>query len=306
MNPQQVYWFKDGKQILKKNVHYKKIRDGDGTCALHIESTTNDDDGNYTVMAANPQVIYSSSVFAPASLCMQNLMFKSPPGPDQLLRPFNSPNRTSQTPAVTFSFPEVSAIPLPVEEAERFDAMQEYETSSLVPLFSSVQSCVREAEAEQTQERFFQPHFLQAPGDMLAHEGKLCRLDCKVRIRLRGQQMIYKFIFISFDLIHLDCLLVLQVSGLPAPELMWLVNGKPIYPDLYHKMMVRENGVHSLVIDPLTQKDAGTYTCVASNKAGRSSFSLDLKVVGMNMIGTPLCLVSKLRWLKGFPLQKKR
>lgn len=55
----QVYWFKDGKQILRKNVHYKKIREGDGTCALHIESTTSDDDGNYTVMAANPQVIHT-------------------------------------------------------------------------------------------------------------------------------------------------------------------------------------------------------------------------------------------------------
>lgn len=74
---------------------------------------------------------------------------------------------------------------------------------------------------------------------------------------------------------------VLQVSGLPNPELMWLVNGRPIYPDLYHKMLVRENGIHSLVIDPLTQNDAGTYTCIASNKAGQSSFSLELKVVGM-------------------------
>lgn len=54
--PLQVYWFKDGKQILRKNVHYRKLREGDGTCALHIESTTADDDGNYTVMAANPQV----------------------------------------------------------------------------------------------------------------------------------------------------------------------------------------------------------------------------------------------------------
>ena len=51
-----MYWFKDGKQILRKNVHYKKIREGDGTCALYIDCTTNDDDGNYTVMAANPQV----------------------------------------------------------------------------------------------------------------------------------------------------------------------------------------------------------------------------------------------------------
>lgn len=187
--------------------------------------------------------------------------------------------------------------------------MQECETSSLVPLFSRVQSSVREAEAEQAQERFFQPHFLQAPGDMLAHEGKLCRLDCKVRFRARGQEMTHKLIFLSFDLIHFSCLLVLQVSGLPTPELMWLVNGKQIYPDLYHKLMVRENGVHSLVIDPLTQKDAGTYTCVASNKAGRSTFSLDLKVVGMNsMIRPPrlLALFSKPPWLKPFPLQKKR
>lgn len=37
-------------------------REGDGTCSLHIESTTNDDDGNYTIMAANPQVETQGSV----------------------------------------------------------------------------------------------------------------------------------------------------------------------------------------------------------------------------------------------------
>lgn len=37
-------------------------RDGDGTCSLHIEVTTSDDDGNYTFMAANPQVTTLSSV----------------------------------------------------------------------------------------------------------------------------------------------------------------------------------------------------------------------------------------------------
>ncbi|KAL0178694.1 hypothetical protein M9458_027588, partial [Cirrhinus mrigala] len=67
------------------------------------------------------------------------------------------------------------------------------------------------------------------------------------------------------------------VSGLPHPEIMWLLNGKPIYPDLTHRMLVRENGIHSLVIDPLTQADDGTYTCIASNKAGQSSFCLELK-----------------------------
>nr|XP_046258539.1 myopalladin isoform X1 [Scatophagus argus] len=197
----KVYWFKDGKQILRKNVHYKKIREGDGTCALHIESTTSDDDGNYTIMAANPQGRIS---------CSGHLIVQT------------GPPRTRLTPI----------------HSQR------------------VRARIQEAESEQTQERFFRPHFLQAPGDMLAHEGRLCRLDCKV-------------------------------SGLPNPELMWLANGRPIYPDLYHKMLVRENGIHSLVIDPLTQKDAGTYTCIASNKAGQSSFSLELKVVEKEMKHPP-------------------
>uniref|UniRef100_A0A3Q2P3A1 Myopalladin n=1 Tax=Fundulus heteroclitus TaxID=8078 RepID=A0A3Q2P3A1_FUNHE len=199
--PPKVYWFKDGKQILKKNVHYQKMREGDGVCSLHIESTTSDDDGNYTIMAANPQGRIS---------CSGHLIVQT------------GPPRSRLTPV----------------QSQR------------------VRARIQEVEGEQTQERFFRPHFLQAPGDMMAHEGRLCRLDCKV-------------------------------SGLPNPELMWLVNGRPIYPDLNHKMLVRENGVHSLVIDPLTLNDAGTYTCIASNKAGQSSFSLELKVVEKEMKHPP-------------------
>ncbi|KAK5882092.1 hypothetical protein CesoFtcFv8_020715 [Champsocephalus esox] len=197
----KVYWFKDGKQVLRKNVHYKKIRERDGTCALHIETTTQDDDGNYTIMASNPQGRIS---------CSGHLIVQSGT-PRNRMTPISS---------------------------------------------QRVRARIQEVESEQTQERFFQPHFLQAPGDMLAHEGRLCRLDCKV-------------------------------SGLPNPELMWLVNGRPIYPDLLHKMLVRENGVHSLVIDPLTQNDAGTYTCIASNKAGQSSFNLELKVIEKEMKHSP-------------------
>ncbi|KAI4812565.1 hypothetical protein KUCAC02_023941 [Chaenocephalus aceratus] len=175
----KVYWFKD----------------------WQAETTTQDDDGNYTFMASNPQGRTS---------CSGHLIVQSGP-PRNRMTPISS---------------------------------------------QRVRARIQEVESEQTQERFFQPHFLQAPGDMLAHEGRLCRLDCKV-------------------------------SGLPNPELMWLVNGRPIYPDLLHKMLVRENGVHSLVIDPLTQNDAGTYTCIASNKAGQSSFSLELKVIEKEMKHSP-------------------
>uniref|UniRef100_G7PDD2 Myopalladin n=1 Tax=Macaca fascicularis TaxID=9541 RepID=G7PDD2_MACFA len=201
----KVYWFKDGKQISKRNEHCKMRREGDGTCSLHIESTTSDDDGNYTIMAANPQGRIS---------CSGHLMVQS------------LPIRSRLTSA---------------GQAHRG------------------RSRVQERDKEPLQERFFRPHFLQAPGDMVAHEGRLCRLDCKV-------------------------------SGLPPPELTWLLNGQPVLPDASHKMLVRETGVHSLLIDPLTQRDAGTYTCIATNKTGQNSFSLELSVVAKEVKKAPVIL----------------
>ncbi|KAM9197933.1 myopalladin [Dugong dugon] len=201
----KVYWFKDGKQISKSNGRYKMKREGDGTCSLHIESTTSDDDGNYTIMAANPQGRIS---------CSGHLMVQSLPIRCRLTSAGQSHRGRSR---------------------------------------------VQERDKEPLQERFFRPHFLQAPGDMVAHEGRLCRLDCKV-------------------------------SGLPTPELTWLLNGQPVLPDSSHKMLVRETGVHSLLIDPLTQGDAGTYTCVATNKTGQNSFSLELTVVAKEVKKAPMIL----------------
>uniref|UniRef100_A0A2K5BYB1 Myopalladin n=1 Tax=Aotus nancymaae TaxID=37293 RepID=A0A2K5BYB1_AOTNA len=201
----KVYWFKDGKQISKRNEHCKMRREGDGTCCLHIESTTSDDDGNYTIMAANPQGRIS---------CSGHLMVQSLPIRSRLTSAGQSHRGRSR---------------------------------------------VQERDKEPLQERFFRPHFLQAPGDMVAHEGRLCRLDCKV-------------------------------SGLPPPELTWLLNGQPVLPDASHKMLVRETGVHSLLIDPLTQRDAGTYTCIATNKTGQNSFSLELSVVAKEVKKAPVIL----------------
>ncbi|XP_058697672.1 myopalladin isoform X2 [Poecile atricapillus] len=200
----KVYWFKDGKQISKKNSHFKMNREEDGTCSLYIEAATNDDDGNYTIMAANPQGRISCS----GHLMVQSVPFRG-----------------------------------------RISTTQPHRTRPRVP----------EGDKEAVQERFFRPYFLQAPGDMVAHEGRLCRLDCKV-------------------------------SGLPTPDLMWLLNGKPVLPDARHKMLVRETGVHSLLIDPLSQSDAGTYTCLATNKTGQNSFSLELTVVAKEVKRAPMFL----------------
>uniref|UniRef100_A0A4W5LD08 Ig-like domain-containing protein n=1 Tax=Hucho hucho TaxID=62062 RepID=A0A4W5LD08_9TELE len=51
----KIYWFKDGKQISKRSEHYRISRDADGTCNLHTAAASLDDDGNYTIMAGNPE-----------------------------------------------------------------------------------------------------------------------------------------------------------------------------------------------------------------------------------------------------------
>ncbi|KAF4799516.1 Palladin [Turdus rufiventris] len=150
-NPKpKIYWFKDGKQISKRSDHYRIQREPDGTCSLHTAASTLDDDGNYTIMAANP-----------------------------------------------------------------------------------------------------------------------------------------------------------QVSGLPTPDLSWQLNGRPIRPDSSHKMLVRENGVHSLIIEPVTSRDAGIYTCIASNRAGENSFSLELIVAAKEIQKAPV-FIEKLQntgVTEGFPVR---
>ncbi|KAM4708489.1 palladin isoform 2-T2 [Discoglossus pictus] len=211
-NPKpKIYWFKDGKQISKRSEHYRIQREPDGTCSLHTTTSALDDDGNYTIMAANPQGRVS---------CTGRLMVQA----------VNQRGRSSRT-------------------------------STSQPHARRPRSRSRDSgdENEPIQERFFRPHFLQAPGDLIVQEGKLCRMDCKV-------------------------------SGLPTPDLTWQLDGRPIRPDNSHKMLVRENGVHSLIIEPATTRDAGMYTCVASNRAGQNSFSLELIVAAKDAHKPPVFL----------------
>ncbi|XP_074884968.1 palladin isoform X4 [Buteo buteo] len=226
-NPKpKIYWFKDGKQISKRSDHYRIQREPDGTCSLRTAASTLDDDGNYTIMAANPQGRVS---------CTGRLMVQA----------VNQRGRSPWSP-------------------------------SGQPHMRRPRSRSRDSgdENEPIQERFFRPHFLQAPGDLTVQEGKLCRMDCKV-------------------------------SGLPTPDLSWQLNGRPIRPDSSHKMLVRENGVHSLIIEPVTARDAGIYTCIASNRAGENTFSLELIVAAKEVHKAPV-FIEKLQntgVTEGFPVR---
>lgn len=115
-------------------------------------------------------------------------------------------------------------------------------------------------EVSPIQEKCFAPRFAQVPQDLTVEEGRFCRIDFKV-------------------------------IGLPTPDISWYLDGKPIRPDDYHKMLVCEKSVHSFIIEIVTVHHAGVYECVAKNRAGESHFSLRLDVIAQEQLFPPTFVV---------------
>lgn len=72
--------------------------------------------------------------------------------------------------------------------------------------------------------------------------------------------------------------LQVKVVGKPEPQIAWLKNGKPVQVDGQRIISKQgEQGEHTLVVNNVSDSDAGTYTCVATNKAGEAKSVGDLK-----------------------------
>jgi len=101
---------------------------------------------------------------------------------------------------------------------------------------------------ESAVEKYYRPVFVQKPPETVqAEEGKLVRLNVKV-------------------------------TGLPLPEISFSINGMPVRSDATHRILVRENNVHSLLFERVSMMDEGTYTIVAKNRAGTNMARVNLKV----------------------------
>ncbi|KAF7478140.1 myotilin [Marmota monax] len=107
------------------------------------------------------------------------------------------------------------------------------------------------------QEKFYPPRFIQVPENMSIEEGRFCRMDFKV-------------------------------SGLPAPDVSWYLNGRPVQSDELHKMIVSEKGFHSLIFEVVRASDAGAYACVARNRAGEATFTVQLDVLAKEHKRAPM------------------
>lgn len=54
--------------------------------------------------------------------------------------------------------------------------------------------------------------------------------------------------------------------------------------DYTHKIVIKEDGVQSLIIVPAMPKDAGEWTVIAQNRAGRMSVAVTLTVDGKSAL----------------------
>ena len=94
------------------------------------------------------------------------------------------------------------------------------------------------------------PYFIKVPVDREVPEGQLVRLD-----------------YIP--------------AGRPEPTLTWYRNGVPLQPnDADHRDVVKEGGLHSLLVLNPKLGPPVEYKCVARNKFGEASFPVRLNVVG--------------------------
>lgn len=75
-------------------------------------------------------------------------------------------------------------------------------------------------------------------------------------------------------MVRFDCVL----SGRPIPELFWYCEGNQVFDDDLHKVVVNEDGIHSLIINATSPSDAGKYLCIARNRAGEDRFNVHLNV----------------------------
>lgn len=91
------------------------------------------------------------------------------------------------------------------------------------------------------------PQFIRVPTDLTVRERQVARFDLKIVAR-------------------------------PYPTVEWYKGNQLIRDSAKHRILVNQEGVHSLLINMTEQNDGGQYTCLAHNSAGESQVSFSLHV----------------------------
>lgn len=101
------------------------------------------------------------------------------------------------------------------------------------------------------------------------------RLEIRVSTKPEFKTKLKPLEVIEGETIRLD----VRVKGFPAPKLEWYQGTTKIVDEGRYQFDYNEDrGSHSLIITNVTMEDAGTYKCVALNRAGKATCRGELNV----------------------------
>ncbi|EFO13079.2 hypothetical protein LOAG_15451, partial [Loa loa] len=76
--------------------------------------------------------------------------------------------------------------------------------------------------------------------------------------------------------IELGC----PISGVPEPDIAWLVNGQLLEEGITKRGVILAAGGKSVIIESAQMEHEGIYTCVGTNKGGSLDVDVHLTVLG--------------------------
>merc|ERR1711990_659557 len=271
----KVEWRKDGEPINLNNSRYKTVSDPtSGFYSLTITCLVPQDRGEYTCSLMNasgttqctawllPEGDFAEVLNKERTKQTKDLeRQKSRDVVNELSTVFTTSTRTAtqrpqQQPQQQTQI--VTGAPIRGPQPDEFIVSEEL-PEALAKLEAAQkarhQSGVN-VDVEESKEKIIKPSFKKKPDDLEAREGRLVRFDC-------------------------------VVAGNPRPELSWFHNGYQIFDSSRCKILVNETGIHSLLFMQVSQHDTGTVSCIARNKGGEASFSVQLTVLERETIERP-------------------
>jgi titin len=260
--PAHVYWVKDGKPLMAGYRVKIESNDQSGVYKLALTMVFPEDAGEYTIFARNNNgEISSSTQFMPEEQMMRARRSTTPSAAaaGALTSDSEGPGRgRGQTTRRQEAYYKGQTKISPQKSPARSDSR--HSMSRARGASASPSPSRRLADMDQSDiEKLYRPVFLKKPIDKECRETGTTRLDCKV-------------------------------TGRPLPIVSWFKDGNQVYDDCYHHMVVKEDGVRSLIIENASPQDTGEYTIVAKNKAGKSVCSVKLTVIAKEEISKPKIL----------------
>ena len=95
--------------------------------------------------------------------------------------------------------------------------------------------------------------------------------------------MVYNRKVVENRTVLIEC----PVSGIPTPEVKWLINDHPLHQT--EELIFTNNGYHLEILSAQVT-DSAVYTCVASNEAGTLRKKFNVEVQGRYMT----CIMKKI------------